>query len=193
MEMDVQVERAPESLHDGHSAAAPVPDAGVPRAAPKKPEDCPHGTPHDGTAQGVIPGQPVAEAVRQAEDPLAHRYPRDHVVDEMGSALGHTASAAARAQRAALAGERDEPVEFAPGAAEPRESSTKGAALQKLAKLLLHEAGEALAVAEVHRLGPKCLEVITHDLVKDAGGRLPRFVGRRWGGHAPPERTARAT
>ncbi|MDE0830495.1 MAG: hypothetical protein OSB03_14960 [Vicinamibacterales bacterium] len=66
------------------------------------------------------------------------------------------------------------------------EPSTKGAALQKLAKLLLHEAGEALPVAEVDRLGPKCLEVITHDLVKDAGGRLPRFVGRRWGGHAPP-------
>ena len=87
----------------------------------KEPEDRPHGTPHHAAAEGVIPGEPVAEPVRKAEDPLAHRYPREHVVDEMGGALGHAASAAARAQCAALAGERDEPVEAAPDAAEPGE------------------------------------------------------------------------
>ena len=104
----------------------------------------------------------------------------------MGRALGHAASAAARAQRAALAGERNEPVEAAAHTAEPREPRPEGAALQKLVKLLLDEAGKALAVAEIRRLRPKRLEVVAHDLVKDAGRRLPRFVGRRRKGHASP-------
>ncbi len=185
MEVDVQVERAPESLDDGHRAAAPVPHPSVPRAALKEPENRPYGTPHHAAAEGVIPGEPVAKPVRQAEDPLAHRYARQHVVDEMGGALGHAASAATRAQRAALAGERDEPVESAPDAAEPGEPRAQGAALQKLVKLLLHEAREALAVAQVGRLRAERLEVIAHDLVEDTGCRLPRFVGRRRGAHAP--------
>ncbi len=37
MEVAVHVERAPESLRDGHGAAAPVPHAGVPRAAAEVP------------------------------------------------------------------------------------------------------------------------------------------------------------
>ncbi len=86
MEVDVHVERAPESLHDGHGAAAPVPHAGVPRAAAEVPEYRPQGTPDHGAAEGVVPGQPVAEQVRKTEHPLTPRYPWEDVVDEMGGA-----------------------------------------------------------------------------------------------------------
>ncbi len=81
MEVDVRVERAPESLHDGDRAAPPVGDPRVPRLAPQKTEDRSQGAPHDGAAEIVIPGQPIAEAVGQTQHPLPHRHPREHVVN----------------------------------------------------------------------------------------------------------------
>ena len=81
VEVDVRVERAPESLHDGDRAAPPVGDPRVPRLAPQKTEDRSQGAPHDGAAEIVIPGQPIAEAVGQTQHPLPHRHPREHVVN----------------------------------------------------------------------------------------------------------------
>ena len=185
VEVNVRVERAAEPLHDGDRATAPVPHAGVACAASQESKDRPHGTSHHGAAEDVIPGQPIAEPVREAQDPLAYRHPWEDVVDEMSGALGHTTPAAARAQRTALTGERDESVEPAPCAAEPGEPRPKGAAPQKLVKLPLDEAGQALPVAQVSRLRAERLEVVAHHLVENPGRGLPRLVGRRREGHAP--------
>ena len=83
-----------------------------------------------------------------------------------------------------MAGKRHQSVEPAPGASEPRETSTKCATLQKATELLLHEAGQTLSVAEISRLRPKRLEVLAHHLEQDARCGLPPLVGRRRGGHA---------
>ena len=57
MEVDVCVERPPQSLHDSDRAATPIPDAGVSRPAVQEAENGSHGAPDHGAAQGVIPGQ----------------------------------------------------------------------------------------------------------------------------------------
>ena len=168
MEVDVRVERPPESLHDGDGAATPVGDPSVPRLAPQKTEDRAHGSPHHGAAEGVIPGQPVTEAVRQTEHPLPHGHPREHMVDEMRGSLGHAPPPTARAETPPVTRKGHQAVEPAPRASEPSETSAEGATLQKATKLLLHEAGQALSVAEIGRLRPKRLEVVTHDLIQDA-------------------------
>ena len=73
---------------------------------------------------------------------------------------------------------RDEPVEPTPRTPEPGEASADGATSQKVTKLLLHEAGEALPIAEVGRLRQKRLKVFAHHVVQDARRGLPRLVGR---------------
>ena len=45
MEMDIEIERAAETLNDRHRAAAAVRDAVPPRATAKEPEHRPHATP----------------------------------------------------------------------------------------------------------------------------------------------------
>ena len=137
-----------------------------------------NGAPHDRAAEGVIPGQSVAEAVRQAEHPLPHRHPREHVVDEMPGPLGHAPPATARTKRAPMTRKRYQPVEPTPRAPEPREAPAERATSQKVTKLVLHEGGETLPIAEVGRLRQKRLEVFAHHLVQDARGGLPRVVGR---------------
>jgi hypothetical protein len=71
-----------------------------------------------------------------------------------------------------------QPVEPTPRAPKPCEAAPKRATLQKLAELLLDEAGQPLTVAEVGRLPSKRLEVIAHHLKQDARRRLPRPVAR---------------
>jgi hypothetical protein len=106
--------------------------------------------------------------MRQAQHPLPHRHIREYVVDQVRRALRHPAAATTRTEATALARKRHESVEAACAAPEPCESTREPPAPQKVQKLLLHEAGQALAVAEVRRLSPKRLEVVTHDLVEDA-------------------------
>ena len=54
------------------------------------------------TRQRVIPRQEIAKTERQAQHLLAHGHPRQHLVDEAGSALGHAPAAAAREPRPLL-------------------------------------------------------------------------------------------
>ena len=137
-------------------------------------------------AEGVIPGQPVAEAVRQAQHPLAHGHPREHMVDEMRGPLGDAPPPTARAETPAVTRQGHQAVEPTPLTPEPRETSAECATLQEIAKLLLDEAGQALSVAEVSHLGAKGLEVVAHHLKQNTGGGLSRFVGWRRGGHTRP-------
>ena len=99
----------------------------------------------------------------------AHRVavPREHPVDEMRGALRHAPSATARTESSPVAAKGHQAVEPTPRASEPGEAPTKRATAQKVTKLLLHEAGEALSVAQFDRLNSKRLEVVAHDLVED--------------------------
>ena len=66
VKMYVQIERAPKSLDDHHRATAAVFYAILARSPAEKAENRTHGPAHNRAAQSVIPGQPVAETVRQA-------------------------------------------------------------------------------------------------------------------------------
>ena len=135
-------------------------------------------TPAARAAQGVVPGQPVAEAVGQTQHPLPHRHSREHAVDQVRGPLCHAPPATARTKRAPMTRKRDQPIEPTPRTPEPREASPERATSQKVTKLLFHEAGEARPVAEFSRLRQKRLKVFAHHLVQDARRGLPRLVGR---------------
>ena len=114
----------------------------VARASAQQPEHGAEEHGDDGAAQVVVPRQLVPQAVRQTQHPLPHGHVGEHVIDQVGGALGHPAAAATRTQRAAFAGKRDQPVEAAVAAAKPREPAGEPATPQKVPKLLLDEAGQ---------------------------------------------------
>ena len=125
-------------------------------------------------AQGVIPGQSVAQAIRQREHPLAHRHPRQHLVDETGGAFGHPPPPTTRTEAASLAGEGHEALEGAVGAPKPREAVGQHSTRKELAELLLDEAGQAAAAAAVR------------DFAEEGIARSARCRGAdTWGGDAP--------
>jgi hypothetical protein len=76
-------------------------------------------------AQGVIEGQTVAQAVRHGEHPLADRNEGQHRLHEVRRLLRHAPAATARADRAGLAREGDEPLERALVAAHAAKTSAE--------------------------------------------------------------------
>ena len=178
VKMYVEIERAPKSLDDHHRATAPVHHAICARSPAEEAENRTHGAPHNGAAQGVVPGQPVAEAVGQTQHPLPHGHSREHAVDEVRGPLGHAPPATARTKRAPMTRKRGQTIEPTPRTPEPREASAERATSQKVAKLLFHEGGEALPIAEVSRLRQKRLKVFAHHMVQDARRGPPWLVGR---------------
>ena len=171
VDMKVQIEAPPESLDHGHRAPTTVRHAASRARARSQPEHGAHEHGDDRTTQVVVPRQLIPQAVRQAQHPLPHGHVGEHVIDQVGGALRHPAAAATGTDRAALAGKRDQPVEAAVATPKPREPSGEPAALQKVAELLLDEAGQAFAVAQAGGLRAEGLEVIAHDLVERASAR----------------------
>jgi hypothetical protein len=147
--VNAELEAAAEALDHGHRAGPAVLDAVRPRGARVE------GERHAGihaqhrAAQGGVPRQSVAQAIRQRQDPLAHRHPRQHLVDEIGGTLCHAPPSTARAEAAPLAGDGQEALEGAVGAPKPREAVGQDPAREELAELLLDEAGQAVSVAAV--------------------------------------------
>jgi len=103
----------------------------------------PHVDGEDFAAERVIPREKVAEAKRQAQDPLAHRYGGQHVVDEMCGALGHPTTATRRTHGARFARERYQPLRMARLAAKAGEAAGPHATSQELAELALDERRDA--------------------------------------------------
>jgi hypothetical protein len=100
------------------------------------------------------------------------------VIEQVRGPLGHPAASAARAQRAAFTRERDQPVEAAIGAAQPRKPAGEPATRQEVPERLLDEARRAFPVAHRGGLRTEGFEVIVHDLVERTLGWRPRLVGR---------------
>jgi hypothetical protein len=139
----IQIEASPKSLDHGHRTAATIRDAAVPRASAQETE---HRTDEHGdnsAAHVVIPRLLVPRAVGQTQDPLPHRHVGEHVMEQVGGSLSHSAAATTWTQGPALARKRDQPIVATIATAKPRESAGQPATLQKLSKLLLHEAGQA--------------------------------------------------
>ncbi len=145
----------------------------------------------DGAAEAMVPGEPVAHAVGEAQHPLADGDVGQHAIHQASGALGHAAAAATRAEAAALAGEGDQPLERARVAPEAGEPVGEDAAGQELAELLLHELGQASAHAAAGCLTQKGLQVGADHGVEDAVLHVSRAVGRAREGHGPHVRSER--
>jgi hypothetical protein len=147
--VNVELEAAPEALDHRHRTGLATVDAEGPRGTRGEGEERAGVHAQHRTAQGVIPGQAVAQAIRQRQDPLPHRHPGQHLVDEIGGAFGHPPAATAWAEPAPLAGEGQEALEGAVRTAKPREAMGQHATREERAELLLDEAGQAVSVAAV--------------------------------------------
>lgn len=159
VQVDVELETAPEPLDHRHRAGLALRDAVRPRGARVEGEQLAGIHAQHGAAQGVIPRQSVAQAIRQRQDSLAHRYLWQHLVDQIGGALGHPPSPAARTEAASLAREGHEALEGAVGAPKPGEAVGQHSTRKELAKLLLDEAGKpwpSLRSQTSRRKGSRC-------------------------------------
>jgi len=132
-------------------------------------------------------------AVARAGAQEAEHGAEEHVIEQVGGALGHPAAAAAWTHRPRFARERYQPVEAAVAAAKPREPAGERATPQKVPELLLDEPRQAFSVAQTRGLRAEGLEVIAHDLVERGLRGTPRFVGRRGRGHSKPKSGRRAS
>jgi hypothetical protein len=110
VEMDVEVQRAPEPLNHHDSPAPAIGDAAPPRAGPQEAEDGSHVHAHHRATQIMIPREPVPQAIREAQHPLPNRDVGQHMVNEVRRAFGHAAAAATRTEAPPLARERHEPI-----------------------------------------------------------------------------------
>jgi site-specific recombinase XerC len=193
VEVDVEIERATEPLDDDHGAAPPVDDALAAGALAQEPEDRPHGDAGHGPTQCVVPGQQVPQPMRQTEDPLPDGHVGEDPIDEMRRPLRHPAASTTRAEPPPLARERDQTIQATGGAPESGEAARQTAALQKVPKLLLHEARQPLAVPQQRGMRAERLEVVPDDAVQDGGRRIARRVRGRGQRHAPSRGASRAT
>jgi hypothetical protein len=185
VDVDVQIQRPPEPLNDGHGTGTRLLGAGsagmVFQQAEHRAQK--HGS-HTPT-QVVVPCEPVAHPVREAQHPLPDGDVRDDAIDQMRGAFGHAAATAARTQRPALARERHELVVAAFTAATPREPARQAPAPEEVPKRPLDKVRHTLAVAYPGGLRQEGLEVILHDPVEHAAGGTTRFVARGEPGHPP--------
>ena len=184
MDVKIQVEGAPKPLQHGHGAASPASKTVPRRSAPQRSKDRAHKDADDGTAEVVIPGQPVAQAQRQCEHPLADGHIRQHGIDEVGGAFHHAASSAARAETAPFTRECHQPFHAAAAAPETGEAAREPPTPQEVPKLVIDERRQTLAVTEPAGVCSERLPVFLNDPVQQTPARTTRFVGRRAAGHA---------
>ena len=176
----VQIEGSPESLDDGHGAAATIHDAGLSGYVTQEAEDSAHIDADDRAAQVVIPGQLVAKTMRQTQHPLPHGHRWEHVVDQVRGTFGHPAPATALAKPPTLTRKRYEAIKAAPGASKTGEPASETSAAQKVAELLLDKSRQPFSVTQTRRLHAERLEVIADHLIEHtpcAGWRRPRRLG----------------
>ncbi len=154
MEVHVQIDGAPEAL-DGRDGAAPAAGhAPATGAAALKAKERPCVDTEHRPAEPMVPGAEIAQAVRQAQHPLADRDRRQHMVDEVRRPLSHPPPAAARADGARLARERHQAL------------GVTGIAAKACEAMLSHATGEE----PLESSGPSTVD---HSM-GGSGGRDPR-------------------
>jgi len=98
-----QIQPRPKPLNRGDGAGLAIDDTAPAGAAALEAQESARVHGEDGAAERVVPGELVAQAVWQREHLLADRHRRQHMVDQVGSALGHPPAATTRTDRAGLA------------------------------------------------------------------------------------------
>jgi hypothetical protein len=165
--VDVHVEGVSEALHEGDGPALASGDAPLhPRPTPERAEDRAHEDAQDGAREWGVVGEAVAQREGQREHPLPHRDLGQDPVHQVRGRVGHAPPAARRAEAAALAGERDDPVESALVAVHADEALGEDAAAEESPELALDEAGHR-ALAGL-RAGEEGLEFRLDHAVQDA-------------------------
>ncbi len=167
VEVDVEVERIAEALHEGDGAAVPTRDRPLPPgAAPQRAEHGLHEDREHVAHERRVVGKPVAQCEGQREHPLAHGDLGQHAIGQMCGGVGHPAAAARGTETAALAREGDDAIETTAVAVNAQESVGKDPAAQEGAKLARDEAGHrSFACMRASKEG---LEFLLHQLVEAA-------------------------
>ena len=114
------------------------------------------------------------------------------MIDQVGRPRGHAPPSTTRTESTTLTRERDQPIEAAAGAPEPREARRQAAARQEVAKFLLNEARQALAIAQAGGLNAEGLEVIADQLMQGTLLGSARSIDGGGGGRAARKRKPRA-
>ncbi len=176
VEVNVELQPRPKTLHDRHRAALARRDAGPPAPPAVPPEHDADEDAQHGAAEGVVEGEAVAQAVRHGEDPLPHRHDGQHGVDEVRGLLRHAPAATARTDGPRFTGERDEALEGAVVAPDAAKTPAERPAPEDVPELALDEGRDPGAVGRRGRLVEEAVEVRAHDLVEHRPGRRPRRV-----------------
>jgi hypothetical protein len=176
VKVDVQVQSRAEPLDCRDGATAPLPDASTLGSAALERQQRADEDAEYGAAEAVVPGEGVAEAVRQGENPLPDRQTAENVVNEVSCQVGHAPAAARWTEPPPLARKRDQDLVPAAVAAESGEAARHGAAGEKLPKLPLDEGGQALAAVACPRLLEEGLELLAEHAMEDAVLRAPAHV-----------------
>ncbi|EKK97637.1 hypothetical protein VCHC61A2_3617 [Vibrio cholerae HC-61A2] len=183
VEVDVQVQRAAETLDQRHRAAlgAGAVDAGL--IGQPAGDHALHDAQH--RANGFwLAGEQETQGVRKAQHPLPHRPRAEHLLDQVPRTLGHASRAATRAEPALLAGEGHQPLCTAVLAHHPQEAVLEYAATQVGIERLADIPGQRAAL----RFDP-CNEVrvvrLYQRVQQRALGRVARVPrtgvgGRQW-------------
>jgi hypothetical protein len=127
---------------------------------------CTHQDAQDLLAQRVMVAEPVAQAVRQCQHPLAHRQERQNVIYEVRGLLGRAPTATARGKSATLAAQAHDVVVLAVSRSQERKAmhehstrhSARRAPLQKLSERDYTKRGRNFEEASCEpwrRLGPR--------------------------------------
>ena len=175
--MDVGVQGRPKAL-DGRDRAPGA--IGNPAPLGPAPLEAEHGAHEDAqhrAAQLMIPGERIAQPVRQRQHPLAHRQAAEHAVDQVRRQLGHPPAATRRTEATPLAGKGNEDLALAVGAPEPGKALRQDTAGEELAQFALNEARQPLAAPAQTRLGQERLKVLADHLVQYRVLGSPAHVG----------------
>jgi hypothetical protein len=198
MKMHVQVERPTKPLDDGDRPGAAASVTRRLGSLSVEALQCPRVDREHRAAEAVIPGKSIAKLKGKAQHPLSNRGAWKHMVDEMRRALGHPAATAARAEAAAFARERDQPIGTTVGTVKPGKPMRKHAAADESLELALHEQGGAPLVLTSLELPEEGLKVVADDAVEhpmlwrathvQSGSGVARSGGMKLHEHKTPSR-----
>jgi hypothetical protein len=167
VEVEVEVQGGAEALDEGDGAALAARSAPVlPRAPAELGEECADEGAQHGAREPRVVGAAIAKRIGKREHPLADRHSGEDAVHEARRGVGHAPPTAGGTEAAALARERNEPVEPAVVAVHAQEAEGQHTAAEVVPELLLDEAGHGLVPPA--RLGQKGLELPPDDAVEDA-------------------------
>ena len=108
VEVDIEVEGATESLHDGHRAHPWLRQFRSPRTPAVQREDRAQRHVERAGDEQRVAGEEETRPTRQREHPLAHGQVREQAVHEVGRSPLHPAGGAGRTECAAFTGQGDQ-------------------------------------------------------------------------------------